>query len=385
MLSRREVKKRIKEQRPLPDEVLAQYPELFKGMDIKPVKVARNPKATGHKAGVSPHIDELEFRLREAWEQYWKYRNKALRDSSAHQKTQDREAAKWWYNKLGEYQAEWDAVMEEVRREIQSNPSSPSAIKRHVRKHLDEDQREYRKMIQDDDELKRWMEKNPKASKIPKGIKVTQAKNLNLGDWAYLPELGYLSLAPGHAYQVIDKSRSAMWFMYQNGTTRRFVFPDTEVARITDTTLWNVHNPPSAAEEISTWVTFVYDGNKYEVLYSLHNASFPIEIRDADTKEPIFFSEIPVPLYMASVDALTQHYKQTEMLENPYSSRSRFKHERIESPAKFDKRSFRTITQPDGTEVTIGCPTGKYDAKRKRCKVGTRAQRILKPKRRRKK
>ena len=156
MLTRREVKKRIKEQRPLPDEVLEQYPELFKRMEIKQVKVARNP-------------------------------------------------------------------------------TSSSQIKRHVRKHLDEDGREYRKMIADDEELKKWLAKNP----------------------------GY------------------------------------------------------------------------------------------------------------------------EVVANPYSSRSRFKHKRIESPSHFDKRSFRTIKTPSGDEITIGCPKGKYDAKRKRCKVGTRAQRVLKPKRRR--
>ena len=54
---------------------------------------------------------------------------------------------------------------------------------------------------------------------------------------------------------------------------------------------------------------------------------------------------------------------------------------RIQSPKQFDKRSFRTISTGDkkGTKLIIGCPKGKYDAKKKRCKVGTRAQSKLIP------
>lgn len=51
---------------------------------------------------------------------------------------------------------------------------------------------------------------------------------------------------------------------------------------------------------------------------------------------------------------------------------------RKESPAKFDKRSFRTIIRGKN-RIIIGCPSGKWDSKRKRCKVGTRVQSILKP------
>ncbi len=61
-----------------------------------------------------------------------------------------------------------------------------------------------------------------------------------------------------------------------------------------------------------------------------------------------------------------------------------FTSERLEPPSHFDKRSFRTIVQSDGTEIVIGCPKGKYDAKTGRCKVGTRAQAIRKPKREKK-
>ena len=61
---------------------------------------------------------------------------------------------------------------------------------------------------------------------------------------------------------------------------------------------------------------------------------------------------------------------------NPEGPRSRFRHERVESPRDFDPRSFRTI-HSGGVELTIGCPAGEY--KRGRCRVGTRVQRVLKP------
>lgn len=50
---------------------------------------------------------------------------------------------------------------------------------------------------------------------------------------------------------------------------------------------------------------------------------------------------------------------------------------RLADPRRFDPRSFRTVTPRRGVRVTIGCPKGKYDVKRKRCKVGTRAQREM--------
>ncbi|MGH7376140.1 MAG: hypothetical protein ACREKK_01800, partial [Candidatus Methylomirabilales bacterium] len=59
-------------------------------------------------------------------------------------------------------------------------------------------------------------------------------------------------------------------------------------------------------------------------------------------------------------------------------SRATYCPERVAPPGRFDPRSFRTV-RTDGHLVTVGCPKGKYDARRKRCKVGTRAQRILHP------
>ncbi len=59
-------------------------------------------------------------------------------------------------------------------------------------------------------------------------------------------------------------------------------------------------------------------------------------------------------------------------------SRAQYCPEQLADPGRFDPRSFRTV-QTDGHRVTIGCPKGQYDARRRRCRVGTRAQRILHP------
>ncbi len=68
--------------------------------------------------------------------------------------------------------------------------------------------------------------------------------------------------------------------------------------------------------------------------------------------------------------------------ENPlrrYGSKARYKHIRVRSPKEFDPRSFRVIDpgRPGYTKLVIGCPKGKWDNRRKRCKVGTRVQAIL--------
>lgn len=57
---------------------------------------------------------------------------------------------------------------------------------------------------------------------------------------------------------------------------------------------------------------------------------------------------------------------------------------RQKNPSKFDKRSFRTKIpckknrEKCPTKIIVGCPRGKYDAKRKRCKVATQVQSVLK-------
>lgn len=61
---------------------------------------------------------------------------------------------------------------------------------------------------------------------------------------------------------------------------------------------------------------------------------------------------------------------------------ARYAVKRVESPTHFAPGSFRTVRS--GTSlVTVGCPKGQWDRTRRRCKVGTRAQRVLTPKRRR--
>lgn len=52
--------------------------------------------------------------------------------------------------------------------------------------------------------------------------------------------------------------------------------------------------------------------------------------------------------------------------------------ERQAPPSHFDKRSLRTVKQGKA-RIVIGCPKGKWDQKAKRCRVGTRAQTILRP------
>lgn len=53
--------------------------------------------------------------------------------------------------------------------------------------------------------------------------------------------------------------------------------------------------------------------------------------------------------------------------------------ERTERPrGHFDRRSFRW-KQSNGTWILIGCPRGKWSPSRGRCRVGTRAHKILEP------
>ncbi len=71
----------------------------------------------------------------------------------------------------------------------------------------------------------------------------------------------------------------------------------------------------------------------------------------------------------------------------PRGGEGKYKHEVIESKTSFDNRSFRVKTINECIKLTIGCPNspdGKSNwmPRKKRCKVGTRAQKkmILKTK-----
>lgn len=51
--------------------------------------------------------------------------------------------------------------------------------------------------------------------------------------------------------------------------------------------------------------------------------------------------------------------------------------ERTEEPrGSFDKRSFRWV-QRGKNWILVGCPKGSWQARKKRCKVGTRAHKVL--------
>lgn len=56
--------------------------------------------------------------------------------------------------------------------------------------------------------------------------------------------------------------------------------------------------------------------------------------------------------------------------------KGRFCERKLAKIGSFDRRSFRW-THRNRNWLLIGCPKGKWNAKRARCKVGTRAKAIL--------
>lgn len=61
----------------------------------------------------------------------------------------------------------------------------------------------------------------------------------------------------------------------------------------------------------------------------------------------------------------------------PRGGEGKYKHKVIEDKSHFDKRSFRVISLKPGVKMTIGCPEGEWSPSKKKCKVGTRAQKIM--------
>jgi hypothetical protein len=63
----------------------------------------------------------------------------------------------------------------------------------------------------------------------------------------------------------------------------------------------------------------------------------------------------------------------------PIEYTKRYKRIRVKSPKKFDRRSFRTkdVGRKGFTKIIVACPKGKYNARKKVCKVGTQTQAIL--------
>src|SRR5712692_43216 len=61
-----------------------------------------------------------------------------------------------------------------------------------------------------------------------------------------------------------------------------------------------------------------------------------------------------------------------------------YKRRRLISPKACDRRSFRVKrVGRHGNFITVSCPNGQWSPRRKRCKVGMRAQSIAKKRRRR--
>ena len=48
---------------------------------------------------------------------------------------------------------------------------------------------------------------------------------------------------------------------------------------------------------------------------------------------------------------------------------------RVKSPKSFDRKSIRTV-KGKCVNVIVGCPAGKYDRKKRKCRVGTQRQAI---------
>jgi len=58
--------------------------------------------------------------------------------------------------------------------------------------------------------------------------------------------------------------------------------------------------------------------------------------------------------------------------------RGKFCKVRKVSPGKFDPRSFRVV-KSGRVQIVIGCPKGKWNARKRRCRVGTQAQSVRYP------
>lgn len=73
----------------------------------------------------------------------------------------------------------------------------------------------------------------------------------------------------------------------------------------------------------------------------------------------------------------------------PYSKRAKYTHRKVVPKEEFDPRSFRVITIGKGKKATIGCPnkpdgSSNWSPSTNKCKVGTRIQKIMTPRKARK-
>ena len=186
-LSLKEVKRRIRNHEALPDDVVKWYPKLMSRYTIR--KAKRNPDGfTGKESRPrlkrygkgeyrrSARSKELYPRAfvknprkhssRFKWAIRYIKNGKEidLHGFSSYLQAEDylRELSAQHGYEIGSVYVESASVPKRSR--YHGNPSRISRIKSHVKAHLDKDQRDFQKEIDEDDELKMWLDRNPKFS-----------------------------------------------------------------------------------------------------------------------------------------------------------------------------------------------------------------------------
>lgn len=64
----------------------------------------------------------------------------------------------------------------------------------------------------------------------------------------------------------------------------------------------------------------------------------------------------------------------------PKDATANYTRKRLMSPRACDRRSFRVKRLKGGKLLTVCCPRGKWDAKRGKCRTGTKGQSVATPK-----
>ena len=184
-LSLKEVKRRIRNHEALPDDVVKWYPKLMSRYSIR--KAKRNPDGfTGKES--RPRLKRYgkgEYRRSARSKELYprafvknpKGRWLRFRDGGKEYETLYNEHTNSYPIKIRDSETLEPIMFSDVRPSIyeaavralqrhyaelhSDNPSRISRIKSHVKAHLDKDQRDFQKEIDEDDELKKWLEKNP--------------------------------------------------------------------------------------------------------------------------------------------------------------------------------------------------------------------------------
>ncbi len=177
-LSLKEVKRRIRNHEALPDDVVRWYPKLMSRYTIR--KAKRNPDGfTGKES--RPRLKRYgkgEYRRSARSKDLYprafvknpnKYADMPTENLTA--LLSDYTGRLYYCSSSGEgrkmrryLESEIRKIDRELERRKASNPSRISRIKSHVKAHLDKDQRDFQKEIDEDDELKMWLDRNPKFS-----------------------------------------------------------------------------------------------------------------------------------------------------------------------------------------------------------------------------